>query len=458
RIKSNADFVVAGRSLGTWILAATLAATEIGGGSSLGVVQQGMEGFGIRSAWYVVAVGVSYALLAFWAPTARRDNVKTTPEFFRRRYGDASGAIQAVLIILSLLGDAVAQYVVSGTIISVMLNIDFQMGLIISAVVVTTYSVLGGLWSISATDFVQMFLIFAGMAIVVPHAMQLAGGWSNVVAAVPAETLVFYQDGDLLYVVSLIVMFTTSLSSTQLTVSRFFAAKNPRAARQGTLLTAGIVLLFALMPAVLGVIMLALVRTGRFDAQSFANMGTRYALPMLAVEYMPPVVAGLLLTGVLAATMSTIDSPLLVCGTVFGVDIYKKYVRTNASDKQVLGMVKTVMIAVSILCFILSLFNTQGILQLIRFSYTLKAATAFVPYIAGHYWKRASQPGAIASMLGGAFTVLLCDVFYPGITTIHTIFPSIAVSGVCFVLFSLLMPPSRVAGPEAGGERPADDG
>ncbi|NCB29968.1 MAG: hypothetical protein EOM66_00995 [Clostridia bacterium] len=211
RIKSNADFVVAGRSLGPWILAATLAATEIGGGSSLGVVQQGMEGFGIRSALYVVAVGVSYALLAFWAPTARRDNVKTTPEFFRRRYGDASGAIQAVLIILSSLGDAVAQYVVSGTIISVMLNIDFQMGLIISAVVVTTYSVLGGLWSISATDFVQMFLIFAGMAIVVPHAMQLVGGWSNVVAAVPAEALVFYQDGDLLYVVSLIVMFTTSL-------------------------------------------------------------------------------------------------------------------------------------------------------------------------------------------------------------------------------------------------------
>lgn len=443
RNKSNADFILAGRSLGPWMVAAALAATEIGGGSSLGLVQQSMEGRGIRSAWYIIALGIAYALLAFWAPKARRTNVKTTAEYFRRRYGDVSGILQVVFVITSLLGDTIAQYVASAVIISAMLNIDFQMALIIATVVVTVYSALGGLWGIAVTDFVQLFLIFAGLLIVIPFGVKLAGGWGNIAANVPAEAFALYKKGDWVYILSLVVMYFTSFAGNQITMSFFFAAKGPRAARQGALSAAGFNFLYAVIPAFLGIIVLALMNTGAFFPEVFEGAGMRYALPMLAIKYMPPVAAGLLFVGLLSATMSTIDASLLTCGAVVGLDIYKRYLKKDASDKQALGFIKIIMVLVSFICFIMALFNTRGILQLVRFSFTLKAATAFIPFVAGHYWKRASGIGAIASMVGGAVTVLICDVFLPDAFDVYTIFPTIAISGLCFVVFSLLVPPKN---------------
>lgn len=443
RNKSNADFISAGRSLGPWMIAAALAATEIGGGSSLGLVQQSMESQGLRSAWYIISVGIAYALLAFWAPKVRRTNVKTTAEYFRRRYGDASGILQVVFIITSLLGDTIAQYVASAVIISAMLNIDFQMALIIAAVVVTVYSALGGLWGIAGTDFMQVLLIFIGLLVVIPSAVKLAGGWSDIAANVPVDTFVLYKKGDWSYIFSLVVMYFTSFAANQITMSFILASKGPRAARHGALAAAGFNVLYAFIPALLGIIVLALVNMGVFLPEAYEDTGIRYALPMLAIEHLPPVIAGLLFVGLLSATMSTIDSSLLACGAVFGLDVYKQYLRKDASDKQVLASIKITMVLVSLICFTMALFNTHGILQLVRFSFTLKAATAFVPFVAGHYWKKASGTGAVASMLAGAATVLACDVVYAGAITIHTVFPALAVSALCFVAFSMLVPPKR---------------
>ena len=96
RITSNTDFMVAGRRLGPLLMAGTLAATEIGGGSSLGVVQNGMQGYGMGAAWYIITMGFAFVILSFLAPKFRAATVKTVPEYFRRRYGKESGLITAV--------------------------------------------------------------------------------------------------------------------------------------------------------------------------------------------------------------------------------------------------------------------------------------------------------------------------------------------------------------------------
>lgn len=86
KISTNTDFLVAGRRLGPLLMAGTLAATEIGGGSSLGVVQNGMSGFGLSAAWYIITMGIAFSILSFVAPRFRAATVKTVPEYFRRRY------------------------------------------------------------------------------------------------------------------------------------------------------------------------------------------------------------------------------------------------------------------------------------------------------------------------------------------------------------------------------------
>ena len=204
-ISGNADFMVAGRRLGPILMAGTLAATEIGGGSSLGVVQQGMGKYGISAAWYVIAMGFAFVILTFLAPKFRASTVKTVPEYFRRRYGRLPGIITAVVMFLPLIGLTAGQMIASAVILSTMMGISFKVSVIAICVIVTIYSVMGGLWSVTLTDFVQVFFIVFGMAVALPYALNLAGGWDNVVANVPAESLDLFSGYSVIDVVALTV-------------------------------------------------------------------------------------------------------------------------------------------------------------------------------------------------------------------------------------------------------------
>ena len=128
KISTNTDFMVAGRRLGALLMAGTLAATEIGGGSSLGVVQNGMSGFGLSASWYITTMGIAFIILSFVAPKFRAATVKTVPEYFRRRYGKSCGIITAVIMLLPLVGLTAGQFIASAVILSTMLNIDYING------------------------------------------------------------------------------------------------------------------------------------------------------------------------------------------------------------------------------------------------------------------------------------------------------------------------------------------
>ena len=146
KITSNTDFMVAGRRLGPLLMAGTLAATEIGGGSSLGVVQNGMSGYGLSAAWYIITMGIAFVILSFMAPKFRAATVKTVPEYFRRRYGKSSGLVTAIIMLLPLIGLTAGQFIASSVILSTMLGLSYKLSVIIVAVVVTVYSIMGGLW------------------------------------------------------------------------------------------------------------------------------------------------------------------------------------------------------------------------------------------------------------------------------------------------------------------------
>ena len=124
KITNNTDFVVAGRRLGPLLMAGTLAATEIGGGSSLGVVQNGMSGYGMSASWYIITMGIAFVILSFLAPRFRGATVKTVPEYFRRRYGKASGLVTAIIMFLPLIGLTAGQFIASAVILSTMLGIN----------------------------------------------------------------------------------------------------------------------------------------------------------------------------------------------------------------------------------------------------------------------------------------------------------------------------------------------
>ena len=447
KITSNTDFMVAGRRLGPFLMAGTLAATEIGGGSSLGVVQQGMQNHGISSAWYIITMGFAFVILTFLAPKFRAATVKTVPEYFRRRYGKSAGLVTAIIMLLPLIGLTAGQFIASSVILSTMLNISYKTAVIIVAVVVTTYSIMGGLWSVTLTDFIQVFLIVIGMICAIPVSLNLAGGWSNVAANVPAETFDMFKGYSPMAVVSLTIMYVATFTVGQEAVSRYYAARDGKAAKQGSILAAIINFIYAFVPAVLGVITLALINMGKFSADQFADVGARYALPVLAMNVMPAVICGLLFAGIISATMSSSDSDLLGAGSIFSNDIYRAVLKPTASNAEVMMVTKIVMALVGVASMFIAMFNTQSLVTLLMFCFTLRAAGSFFPYVLGHYWAGASLAGTIASLISGSIVVVYLEKVSGsmlfGMKLSQPIIPGLVVGLVFFVVFSMIFPPKN---------------
>ncbi len=450
KITSNTDFMVAGRRLGPLLMAGTLAATEIGGGSSLGVVQNGMSGYGLNAAWYIITMGIAFVILSFIAPKFRAATVKTVPEYFRRRYGKECGLITSIIMLLPLVGLTAGQFIASSVILSTMVGISYKTAVVIVAVVVTIYSIMGGLWSVTLTDFIQVFLIVIGMIIAVPYALGEAGGWSNVVANIPEGTLNLMgtsENGyDLFGIISLVIMYTATFSVGQEAVSRFYAARDEKAAKGGAWLAALINFIYAFVPTILGIITLALINMGRFSADEFADVGARYALPVLAIETMPAIICGLLFAGIISATMSSSDSDLLGAGSIFANDIYKAVLKPNATSEEVMKVTKIVMCIVGAASMFIALFNTQSIVTILMFCFTLRAAGSFFPYVMGHYWKKASKAGTIASLILGTIVVVYLEHISGGmlfgIKFSQPIVPGLVAGFIGFIVFSLIFPPA----------------
>ena len=449
KVKNNTDFVVAGRRLGPLMMAGTLAATEIGGGSSLGVVQNGMSGFGLSASWYISTMGLAFIILCFLAPKFRLSGVKTVPEYFRRRYGQACGCITSIIMLLPLIGLTAGQIIASAVICSTMLGISYKTAVIIISIVITLYSIMGGLWSVTITDNVQIFLIVAGMIIAVPFALNFAGGWDAVVANIPEGTLKLLDGPGKSYgiidIISLTIMYVATFAVGQEAVSRYYATKDTKAAAIGSLGAAVINFVYAFIPTILGIIMLALINMGKFSASDFANVGARYALPVLAMEVMPPIICGFLFAGIISATMSSADSDMLGAGAIFANDIYKQFIRKNAGSKEVMRVTQISMFLVGVVSMLIALYNTQSIVSILMFSFTLRAAGSLFPYIMGMYWKGASKAGTIASLIAGTVIVVYLEQFSGGnIFGMHIsqpIIPGLVAGFVFFIIFSIIMPP-----------------
>ncbi len=443
KISTNVDFMVAGRRLGPFLLAGTLAATEIGGGSSLGVVANAFGTWGMSASWYIIAMGIAFVILIPLAPKFRATSVKTVPEYFRRRYDNFSGLFSAIVMLLALIGLTAGQFKASASVLEVMLGLDYATSLVIVTVVITVYAVMGGLWSVTLTDFVQVFLIVIGMAAAIPFALKLAGGWATIRSTVPAEHLSLTAGiGGWGQIAGYVIMYVATFAVGQEAVSRYYAAKDGKAAVRGSILAAVVNFIFAFIPVILGLAMLSLFNQNLLPASIVETLKTnsRYALPALAVATMPAVITGILFSGIISATMSSADSDLLGAGSIFSNDLYKIFIRKGAKDREVMMVTKIAMVFVGLFSLVTAIY-ADNIITLLAFSFTLRAAGTFVPYVLGHFYKKSSAAGSVAAILSGSILFFLMDrKIIPPIPRLNSIIPALVVSLLFFLLFCKIMP------------------
>lgn len=392
KVKDSTDYHLAGRRLGPIMVAGTLAATEIGGGSSVGVASKAYGEWGLSAGWYVVSAGIGIILVSFIAPYMRRAMATTVPEIIGRKYGTGSYVITSFLSIVSLVALTAVQITATATIINVLTGFSMTGSILISGATVMLYTWLGGMWSVTLTDFVQFFLIVFGFAIAVPFALSAAGGYDTVMANLPPEQLGFTKVG-WSTIIGLIILYFMTFSTGQEAVQRYYSAKNEKTAVIGSLLCGVLMSLYAFIPAVLGLIALA----------TFPEIQANNALATVSVELLPPVVAGLLLSGVISATLSSASGDMLGAATVYVKDIHQKFINKQITDQQELKISKQIVLVSGVLAIMISLFSQQ-IIPLLVFAFTVRSTGPFAAYIIGLIYERVSKNAGIWSIVLGTLT------------------------------------------------------
>ncbi|MFK4765056.1 sodium:solute symporter [Desulfobaculum sp. SPO524] len=394
KIRESEDFLLAGRQLGPAMMAGTLAAAEIGGGSTLGVAAKAYGEWGFSAGWYVVSAGIGIFLVSFVAPYLRKSMATTVPEILGRRYGRTSHIMTTFLSISALFFATAAQVIATSTIIHVVTGIELQKVIILAGCVVTAYTLMGGLMSVAFTDIVHILVITIGMAIAMPIILHNAGGWDHLVSTLPAHQMSLTNVG-WKTILGLILMYFMTFSTGQEAVQRYFAARNAKVAKMGSFMCSCLMALYGFIPAVIGLVALS----------HFPDIDPNSALPTAAQHFAPTIIAGVVLASVVAATMSSASGNMLAVSTLFTKDVFQRYIRPNATDKDLMTWSKGAILFVGTCSVIIALGN-YSIISLLILAFTMRAAGPFAAFVFGLMYNNATVNGGLYSIILGSVAAI----------------------------------------------------
>ncbi len=197
RAKSHDEFLVAGRNLGPTFYMGTMAATVLGGASTVGTVRLGYV-HGISGFWLCAALGLGIIILnLFLAKPLLKLRIFTVTQVLERRYNTTARQASAVIMVAYALMLAATSTIAIGTVMQVLFGIPFWLAVVIGGGVVVVYSAIGGMWSLTLTDIVQFVIKTVGlMFILLPICLYRIGGWDELVAKLPASSFSFTAIGE----------------------------------------------------------------------------------------------------------------------------------------------------------------------------------------------------------------------------------------------------------------------
>lgn len=397
RVKRADDFLVAGRSLGPGLIAATFLAANIGAGSTVGATGLGYV-YGIGAWWWVGCAGIGSFVLAntvgpkIWV-LAAKNGWRTVGDFLDYRYSRSIRALIAILLWIGTLMILAGQLIAISQILSVVVGLPKWEGCLIGGIVVTAYFSAGGLLSSAWVNLLQLTVKLTGFALAIPFAIAAAGGWSAIQPAIhSSETLGI--SGVLSYIAILVPSFIISPGLIQ----KLYGARDAEAVRTGVNWNAAGLMIFAFAPALLGIV----------AHMRFPGLANReLALPMVMTKLMPPWLGLLTLAAVFSAEVSASDAILFMLSTSLSVDLFNTFIKPAASDRELLVIGRTAAIAGATLSILLAV-ELPSIIAALQIFYTLMAAALSAPLLVGLYSNRptAARAGVaiISSVIMTVFT------------------------------------------------------
>ena len=411
KIKNADDYMVAGRRMGVFMVAFSLSANNIGGGSTTGLAGKAFTSWGMSAVWYVLAASIAMIPLAYFAPKIRKTMAVTIPEVVGRRFGKFSSGFSAILNILALFCLTSSQIAASGSVVSVLTGIDTRICLLIAGLVVILYTTFGGMIADQISDLVQFIIIFFGLAIATPFVIKGCGGWSTIASKLPGDQLSFTKIGWVAIIGYIFNYFCTFLSGPEM-ISRFESAKDEKTAQRASLVSAVLMAAMAIFPTLLGLAALSV-------SDTLGNISSSSAMMAVTQTYAPTIITGIVSAAIISATMSSADSNLLCMSTMIINDLFLPY-----SGKKLDGMkeVRATRIC-NIICCIVAVFISFfgiNIVTMNTFAFAIRCAGPFAAYGLGLVIPRATKHSGQISIITGTIGVVIWQIlsgggFYLGI-------------------------------------------
>ncbi|KQB52149.1 sodium:solute symporter [Pseudomonas endophytica] len=424
KAKTHEDYLVAGRNLGPTLYMGTMAATVLGGASTVGTVRLGYV-HGISGFWLCAALGCGIiALNLFLAKPLLKLKIFTVTQVLEKRYNPMARQASAVIMLAYALMIGVTSILAIGTVLEVLFGLPFWVSVVLGGGVVVVYSTIGGMWSLTLTDIVQFVIKTVGlMFVLLPICLYRVGGWDELVSKLPASNFNFTSIGWETIVTYFMIYFFGILIGQDIW-QRVFTAKTDKVAKYAGTFAGVYCIVYGLTCALIGMAAHVLI-------PDLGNVNNAFAAIVKAS--LPDGIHGLVIAAALAAMMSTASAGLLAASTVLTEDLLPK-LRGGKQSSLKINRLFTLLTGFVVLAIALVV---NDVISALTLAYNLLVGGMLVPLIGAIYWKRATTAGAISSMSLGFITALVF-MFKDGLDANTPIYYSLGVGLISFIVVSLL--------------------
>ncbi len=436
---SSEQYTVAGKSMPFLVIGTALAAQAIDGNATLGNTSLTFAtGFWAGAA---IPIGLALSLFIvgrFLAGPLNAMNLMTLPEYFFKRYGRSAEALASLLTIVCFIVLVAGNLSAVGWILSVVTGMSYAQCLLLGTSIIFIYTIAGGLHAAIWTDFFQVHVAILGFVAAAAFVLYTRG-WSSIAAALPPQTLSLSQlttisGGGLVNWAGIISLGFGNAMALDF-MERVFSAKSPSVARRGCYYAGVWTLVIGLCASLLG--LAAIASVGKVD-------DARMVLPAFANNFLPYWIGVLVFIGILGASMSTANGAMLVIAVVMARNVWQRWSEREISDSKMLFLSRALALPTAIAAGVIAYLRPEpGLLLVVAFDIVF--AGCVVPLFLGVYWPRATQAGAIASIVTGTVVRAICYFAVPAhLSGLDTLLPPV-ISAIAFVTASLATAPA-VAG------------
>ncbi len=457
-VKTEEDFVVAGRGVPVYLLIGTLVCTWIGSGSLFGTAGLTFR-TGFSELWFSAGAWIGIVLVYFIAARVRKIAKYTLTDLLETRYNSAARLLGTITIIVAYLVIAGYQFKGGGRFLNILSEgaITPETGMLLSCIVIVTFTALAGMVSIVSIDIFNGVTMLVAMLITLPLAISSHGGWGEVVNTINNKNpdyLSLFEGHDAWWIIGIILPTFLLLMSESSMYQKFSSAKDATSAKKAVLgMLIGVVIIEVLM-CTIAVVGFAIYSE---DARFFLEDGSvnramaEEIILRIGFEQMPALAGSMLFAAGMAIILSTGNTFLMVTSTNVTRDLISKYFVKSGNGSNNIRTQRITVVVLGLLAFVL-VTQFETILEMALISYTMIGASLAPVLLASFFWKRVTTAGGVASILCGMLvpvinkllesfesTFSLFGISFP-IDTDYIAIPSLMLSLMALIIVSLLTP------------------